>query len=433
MMRGFKLRVLWIVNVSLSFLFLLFFGQNLCAQETPKALSFEDCLAEAVKNNPDLSASRESVQKAIYQYRQSIAGFYPQLNLSATTRIGTQTSTGLYSTAPQNQVSLGATLTQNLFNGFTDKTAVEKNYALMRVSELDYTMAKVQLSYDLKNAFTQVVYSRQLVELASEILKQRKLNVDMVRLNFEAGTEHKGSYLLSEAYFHQAVFSQNQAARNLKASLAALAHTMGRNEIIEVSVDGDFQIVPVENNDISKIIPAHPQYLQDQEKINAAKAALMASNGAFFPTLSLNASYSMFDNHFFPQNQSWYFGGTISYPLFSFAQNFYASKMAQMDLEIGKLQTKSLYNLLMADIETSYENATSAINNVSIQNEFLKASEVRAKIARVQYANGLLSFENWDLIENDLITRQQNLLSAKRDAALSEINFEKVSGRSIIP
>ena len=67
------------------------------------------------------------------------------------------------------------------------------------------------------------------------------------------------------------------------------------------------------------------------------------------------------------------------------------------------------------------------------QNEFLKAAEVRSEIARAQYQNGLLSFEDWDLIENDLIDKQKAMLTSQRDAVVARAAWEKMLGTGVIP
>lgn len=50
-------------------------------------------------------------------------------------------------------------------------------------------------------------------------------------------------------------------------------------------------------------------------------------------------------------------------------------------------------------------------------------------IARSQYSNGLISFENWDIIENDLINREKNLLIGKRDLGLAEATYLRNLGK----
>jgi hypothetical protein len=58
---------------------------------------------------------------------------------------------------------------------------------------------------------------------------------------------------------------------------------------------------------------------------------------------------------------------------------------------------------------------------------------LRAEIARSKYNNGLLSFEDWDLIENDLINRQKALLVSVRERVTAEAGWEQARGEGAIP
>ena len=64
---------------------------------------------------------------------------------------------------------------------------------------------------------------------------------------------------------------------------------------------------------------------------------------------------------------------------------------------------------------------------------YLQAEGVRAEIGRSQYASGMLSFEDWDRIENDLISSEKSDLGGRRDAVVAEANWEKVQGKSRLP
>jgi len=63
------------------------------------------------------------------------------------------------------------------------------------------------------------------------------------------------------------------------------------------------------------------------------------------------------------------------------------------------------------NLKQSYADLESALDRVNAQREVVEAAEVRAQISRKKYATGLETFQDWDLIENDLITQQQMLLS----------------------
>ena len=64
---------------------------------------------------------------------------------------------------------------------------------------------------------------------------------------------------------------------------------------------------------------------------------------------------------------------------------------------------------------------------------FAEAAVIREKVARQKYNNGLQTFGDWDLIENDLITRQKTLLATQRDRTTAEAAWEQSQGKGSLP
>jgi outer membrane protein TolC len=89
----------------------------------------------------------------------------------------------------------------------------------------------------------------------------------------------------------------------------------------------------------------------------------------------------------------------------------------------------TLLNNLQAAINT-YRNRHGAM---SVQNAQLEAAEVRATVARAQYQQGLISFQDWDTIENSLVTSQKSWLASRLAADQAEAAWQNTMGLSSIP
>jgi outer membrane protein TolC len=57
---------------------------------------------------------------------------------------------------------------------------------------------------------------------------------------------------------------------------------------------------------------------------------------------------------------------------------------------------------------------------------------LRAEIARSKYNNGLTTFDDWDLIESDLINRQRAVLSSQGNRVVAEAAWEQAQGRGAL-
>ena len=69
-----------------------------------------------------------------------------------------------------------------------------------------------------------------------------------------------------------------------------------------------------------------------------------------------------------------------------------------------------------------------AYEYVGVRKQYLDAAVVRAEIGRAQYANGLLSFTQWDLIETELVDSERGYLAARRDALYAEAAWNRSIG-----
>jgi outer membrane protein TolC len=158
-----------------------------------------------------------------------------------------------------------------------------------------------------------------------------------------------------------------------------------------------------------------------------------SAKSQYYPELSANASASKTGENWMPDQEEWFLGLTLTYPFFlggKSIMNVHAAEALMMQFEQNLKSTDAQLVLTLDQAWADYENA---VEKTEVQSGFLKAQEIRAEIARSQYAAGLFSFEDWDRIENDLIGAQKDYLSGRRDAVISEANWEKVQGKSRLP
>ena len=69
---------------------------------------------------------------------------------------------------------------------------------------------------------------------------------------------------------------------------------------------------------------------------------------------------------------------------------------------------------------------------MKVDSAYVEAAEAREKISRQKYNNGLSTFDEWDLIESDLIKRQKSLLLSERDRVVAEAAWEQVQGKGVL-
>ena len=68
------------------------------------------------------------------------------------------------------------------------------------------------------------------------------------------------------------------------------------------------------------------------------------------------------------------------------------------------------------------------MDKVQVQKKFLEAAEERANIAQAQYSSGLILFDNWIIIEDNLVQVRKSFLDTQADALVTEANWIQAKG-----
>lgn len=397
-------------------------------------LTWEQCIKELASQNPELSSTDEAVYSAEAKKKASWGGFLPQLSANAgVTRnnLGV-TAAGLNSN--RDQFSLGVQATENIFSGFKDFYRVAKAHRGINLSRANQNATRAKLSSDLKTHFANLLFNQEQAVLAASIIKRRQDNMRMVKLRYEGGRENKGSFLFSKASLEQALFEKQQIERATEVSRANLARVLGRTQELDFEVSGNLSwAIPSQSVPLKTLVPQTPEHQQAEAQWNIAEADKLIARGDFFPDISLNGSYSKIGSNFPPNEPRWSVGISVTLPFFPGGQNIFNYQSASAEANRSDFLRTNTDNQILAKLQQAYAALGDAIGLQNVAKNFLEASEARAIISRGKYQNGLMTFEDWDLIETDLINRQKTELQTRRDVVLAEAAFEQVQGKSVFP
>jgi len=414
------------------FFLLQFVCLTALAAPAPTApVTWTEALAEATRNNPTLRAARESFEKASALGNAGYKGFLPQVSASA----GYNRSNSGAATGTGEQYSMGVTATQNIFNGLKDYSTLKQAKALRDSSEWALQASKLKLQRDLKSSFAQLLYAQELQSFRTRVEKRRKDNADLVELRFEGGRENKGSMLRARAQYHQAQFEVNEISRNKLANQRQFAQLLGRDESASLVVvgKGTAKEVLAGAPDFKILVDKHPAFRQSDADKTAAEAAVTGAYGNFLPSFNLSGTVSKVGADFPPNNNRWSVDANLSIPIFDGAANIFGVRAAKADERRAVVNLESQRLQLLSSMEQRWAELKNAIDRLTIQKEFVKAVEVRAEISRSQYSTGIIRYNDWDIIENDLISQQARLYETQRDALVAEAEWDQASGQEVQP
>ena len=404
-------------------------------------LTFDESVRLAAQNNPDLRSADASVAAAEHRWRAARSGFLPQLSGSVsasdsssdTTTTTTTTNATTTTTTTGANYSAGVTATQNLFAGFQDQAKVEQGAANLESARALLSGAKARLSSDLKNAYASLLYAQNNVALTQDILRRLEENLRLVDLRFQSGRENKGSFLLTRASVAQARFEHNQARNALVSAQAQLARVLGQPVAALDVVSNVPTVEPAFTPDFDDLMRQTPDVRDALAREQAAQAGVRLAQAGFYPSVNLSGSVLRDGDRWFPDDNRRVISATISIPFFTGGRDYYGVRGAAADLDVSKANRDSIERQLLVRLRQNYAAYVESVEKLQVDREFLEAAETRANIARARYQNGLISFEDWDRIENDLIQRQKALLVSQRGRIEAEAAWELVQGRGVIP
>lgn len=400
----------------------------------PVKLTWEQCVAAMAMHNTDINASKNNLQSSEYLAQGARSGYYPQITGNLGYDYGNNNVSSSGNAAATGAYSASINVTQNLFNGMGDTARVQQASANLNSAAADLRSSQAQASYDLKFAYQGLLYAQNYLKLSADIVRRRKEDLRLVELRFTNGRENKGSVLLSQAYLAQANLSALQAENLQGQAQAQLAKVLGREAGAEIEVIDTIPVnEPDPQLDIRQLALQTPAHQQAVAKENAAQAGVQLARSALYPSLDLTGQYGKLGNNFFPDNERWYVGINLSIPIFNGGKNYYTSQSAQALYSAAAFNRDSVDLQLLASLKTAYHGYREAVQRLKVDESFYQAAVVRAQIAREQYNNGLISFSDWDLIENDLITRETNRLQSQRDRVIAEASWEQAVGKGVVP
>ncbi len=412
----------------ISYLFMIVFFLFARVGHAQETLTWEDCLKEAAENHPDLIIAYEEITQSKGDKTIAASSLFPQISADA----AISTSHFKHSGSSKSS-SYGVSGEQLIFDGLktvNDTRAASEN---IKAAKESYRFASSQVRWRLRTAFIGLLRAQSLVKITEDIRQIRKQNWELIKLRYESGMEHRGAFLTADANLAQAEFDIKSAKRAVEVAQQELIKELGRSEFSSIEVNGNFAVEAdiEEKPDFVKIADKHPNLLKAVAQENAALWNVKSSKGDFLPTVSVNGDLGKSGSSWPPDEFGSGAGLRVSLPIFSGG------------VRVARLsQAKSLYRQLQANergtkdgllvaLRASWNDFEDAVDNIDVEKKFMAATEERSKISESQYSVGLISFDNWTIIQDDLVRQKKSLLDAQANALLAQANWIEAQGETL--
>lgn len=407
------------------------------AREEKKSLTWVECVSLAQRNHPDLISAQESVKESQAGLDITASGQYPQVTadagVSASKSRTRNDDTGVTTRKTSHSYSYGANARQLLFDGAKTANQVESGKENIIVALQSFRYSSADIRQRLRTAFITMLKAQELIKITQEIFEIRRGNLELITLRYQSGTEHRGALLSAQANSAQAEYEISQARRSLESARYQLIKELGTGKYEDISVTGDFSVSTRldDDPDFNKIADEHPSVRKLIAQTRVATFGLKISEADFWPSMSLTGGANKTGAHWPPHNSDLSAGLSVSWPFLE--GGLRQAQMAQSKSQLAQAQAdqRSGRDGIVLALEQKWVALQNASENVAVQNKFLVAAEERAKIAEAQYSLGLLQFDNWTIIEDNLVSAKKAFIDAQANALLAEANWVMAKGETL--
>ncbi|NTV98131.1 MAG: TolC family protein [Chlorobiaceae bacterium] len=407
----------------------LFFFISLQAAET---LTWQQCIDEAKQAHPDLYSALASVQQSEADKRITRGALLPRITSSISTHESGSTEKGGSS---YSAYSYSLSAQQLLFDGHKTSNMISSNEEAIKAARQNYIAVSAEVRYALRAAFTELLKAQDLLGLTMEIADRRSMNVRLINLRYNGGREHVGSLGQARADLAQAEFEVSQAQRGLVLAQSKLASALGRDAHTPLRVQGSYSAarippgIPPGIPSFELLAKNNPLFQQLDLQRKAARYDLKAARSACSPDLYLTSSIGRGTVDSLPFDAlDWNAGLTLSVPIYEGGTGRAKVSRAIAIVSQRNAEEKSGYLRILDALQEKWKNFLDVSQMVTVKKKNLAAAVERSRIANAQYSNGLVSFNEWVIIENNLVSAKKEFLNAEADLLIAEAQWIQAKG-----
>ena len=390
--------------------------------------SWRDCVEEANKNHPDIVSARERINQSGAIEDSAASPLSPQVGLD----VGI-TPLGESSSGTSEHYSYGLSGSQLLYDGSKTTNQVNEARQNSASSQFSYLVTSSNVRLRLHNAFVDLLKEQELLKITGDIAVRRRDSLELIRLRYEAGREHKGALLTAEANLAQAEADVLQARRSIDLAQGRLNKELGRTQFVPVQIEGNFEVSDTqpEQPDFGQLAVTTPFLLELTARKEGAAYSLLSAKADNLPKVFAKADIGRSESTWPPGNSSWSAGVTVFFPLFDGGSRRALLKQSESLLAQALADERSGRDSVILTLHESWVNLQDAMANVDVQRKFLESAVARARISEAQYSNGLISFDNWIIIEDTLVRAEKNFLEAQVSALIAGADWVQAKGGTL--
>ena len=390
---------------------------------------------EALAYNKDLQAAVARVDQARASVGIATADQLPSLSAAAESgRAGNNMGSG------QSQSTANVSVSYELDLWGKYRRLSEAARAQLLSSEASRDTVRLTLTADVaKNYFTLAMLDEQL-KIAQRTLEARKENVRIYTSRYKNGYCTEVDLKRVEANMASVQAQEQQLRLKIAQSETALSVLVGKSprEIAASAITrgktlAEITLIPdVPEGLPSDLLARRPDIRSAEGQLIAANANIGAARAAYFPSIPLTASAGYasgaLNNLFTGPSGVWAAGGQLLAPIFEGGKIRAENKKAEA-------QYREMLASYEKTVQSAFKEALDAIAANRINREIFdsykqqtEAMQRSYELTKKQEDAGLIGVTDLLDVEENLLSAEMNLASARNDELAAVVNLSKALG-----
>ncbi len=405
--------------------------------ENAQRLTLAQAESIAIQNHPRIQAATELASAAAAQVREVQSAYYPQASGALTGAKAEKNSAiaagFLNSSSVADKFAEGASVSQ-LVTDFGRTHQLSKSsqlHAQAARENVVTTRSDVLLAVDL--FYFNAMKAQSVLHVAEETVKARQLVVDQVSALAKSSLKSGLDVSFANVDLARAQLLLVQAQNDLQSSFAQLSDALGYSD------QRTFQLVdetlpsppPLDAAPlIAEALQNRPEIVSQGLDVRSAQSYATAERDLWFPTISAAGVAGLVPYR--QENLSSRYaaaGFNVSIPIFN-GRLFNAEHSEAVARASAQQQfLRDLQNRIAQDVRTSWLNAMSAYQRLSLTQQLLEQTTQAYDLAKGRYGLGLSSIIELSQAQLNLTEAQVEQVSAQYDYEGQTANLNYQLGR----
>jgi outer membrane protein len=372
---------------------------------TAQRLTVQDAETLALKNNPQISVSRLLALASGQVTREQKAAYYPTFYGSLTAvgaKEGSRIAAGnLNNPIVYERAAGGVTLAQLVTDFGRANNLVAAATLHARAADMNALATADQIKLAADQAFYNALQDFALQKVAVETVNARQLVSDQITTLYQNKLRSQLDVSFADVNLAQAKLLLLDAQNNYQAALSVLSEVLGyptQQQFDLVDLDAKLEPPP---DSVSQLVDQaynnRPEIAAQDYEYRAAQRFQKAERDLLFPTVEAvgvvgGTPYRPTVNGV-PPFTSWYgaIGVNVNIPIFNGFLYPARSKEAALREQATNEQLRDLKDRIANDVRTSWLNAITAYNRISVTQQFVDQANLAVDLSQTRYSLGLSS------------------------------------------